>query len=429
MTTVPAPTSDKNARGMNSEPRHANKKAPSTKSSGLAVSGLFFANGAVFSNWVPRIPDVRDRLGMDNGGLGATLIGGGLGGIVGSLLVAKFLQRIGSRRLVLIAASTLALLLPVVAIAPTPLALVAVLTALGFADVMNDMAMNTQGTIVQDRLTRSIMQRLHGAWSLGAACGAGTGALAAANNISVGVHLSIVAVVLLGVIAAVMPNLIRHDPRQTASKNPGALDATMSRTSNAGPRKRPSAFRITPTIAALVVMAIGMAFAESAPSEWSAVTMRDVFSFGSAGAATVVFAASMLIARLFGDHLVDRLGPQRVLDLALAVSLIGFAIIVTAQAGVVALVGFSVCGFGAAVMFPQLYAMAATMPGTAAGAGLGALGIGQRFGFMMSSLLVGTIADWKNLRWSFTVIALLAATAIVSSRTVLRGKVRHGGAA
>ncbi len=403
---------------MNRPLDSSTEKQPSTKASGLAVAGLFFANGAVFSNWVPRIPDVRDRLGMDNGGLGATLIGGGLGGIIGSLLVAKFLQRVGSRRLVLAAAATLAVLLPVLAVAPTPLALVALLTSLGFADVLNDMAMNTQGTIVQDRLSRSIMQRLHGAWSLGAACGAATGAIAAANNISVGVHLSVVGVVLLVVIVAMRPNLIRHDPRPApASANEVAVEQKMAKTR--------SPFRVTPTIAALVVMAIGMAFAESAPSEWSAVTMRDLFSFGSAGAATVVFASSMLVARFFGDHLVDRLGPQRVLDIALIVSMIGFVIIITAQIAAVALVGFSVCGFGAAVMFPQLYAMAATMPGTAAGAGLGALGIGQRFGFMMSSLLVGTIADWKNLRWSFAIIAILAATAIVSARTILQGKICH----
>lgn len=394
------------------------EKQPSTKASGLAVAGLFFANGAVFSNWVPRIPDVRDRLGMDNGGLGATLIGGGLGGIIGSLLVAKFLQRVGSRRLVLAAAATLAVLLPMLAVAPTPLALVALLTSLGFADVLNDMAMNTQGTIVQDRLSRSIMQRLHGAWSLGAAGGAATGAIAAANNISVGVHLSVVGVVLLVVIFAVRPNLIRHDLSLASVRaNEEAVEQNTAKTR--------SPFRITPTIAALVVMAIGMAFAESAPSEWSAVTMRDLFSFGSAGTATVVFALSMLVARLFGDHLVDRLGPQRVLDLALIVSMIGFIVIITAPIAAVALLGFSVCGFGAAVMFPQLYAMAATMPGTAAGAGLGALGIGQRFGFMMSSLLVGTIADWKNLRWSFAIIAIIATIAIISARTILRGKICH----
>ena len=174
---------------------------PTTKASGLAVAGLFFVNGLVFSNWIPRIPDVRDRLGMDNGGLGATLIGGGLGGIIGSVLVARFLRQFGSRRLVLMAATSLALLLPLVALAPSPIVLVAVLTSLGFCDVFNDMAMNTQGTIVQGRLSRSIMQRLHAAWSCGAACGAATGALASAYDVGVGIHLGLVAVLLLSVIA------------------------------------------------------------------------------------------------------------------------------------------------------------------------------------------------------------------------------------
>lgn len=403
---------------MNSGATSSEHASPSTRASALGVAGLFFANGAVFSNWVPRIPDVRDRLGMNNGGLGATLIGGGIGGIIGSLLVAKFLQRVGSRRLVLVAASSLAVLLPILAIAPTPLALVAVLTSLGFADVLNDMAMNTQGTIVQGRMNRSIMQRLHGAWSLGAAVGAGTGAIAAANHVTVGVHFTLVGAVLLCVLAGVRPHLIMTDP---PPRPPIAADIVEG---NGTARPRTS-WPIPPTIAALVIMAIGMAFAESAPSEWSAVTMHDLFRFGSAGAATVVFATSMLIARLSGDHLVDWLAPQRMLDLALAVSLTGFAIIVFAPSGAVALVGFSVCGFGAAVMFPQLYAMAATMPGTAAGAGLGALGIGQRFGFMASSLLMGTIADWKDLRWSYAIVGTLAALAILSARTVLRGKIRH----
>lgn len=392
--------------------------APSTRASGFAVAGLFFANGLVFSNWIPRIPDVRDRLGMDNGGLGATLIGGGLGGIFGSLLVARFLRRLGSRKLVLAAATTLAVLLPLIAVAPSPLALVGILTILGGADVLNDMAMNTQGTIVQDRMKRSIMQRLHGSWSLGAAFGAGTGAIATANHVSVGVHLTTVSVVLLTVIALVRPHLI-------------TIDTTVDRVAIAPNTEAPTTFGrrrsplpISPVVAALVLMAVGMAFAESAPSEWSAVTMRDVFGFGSAGAATVVFAASMLVARMLGDHVVERLGPQRMLDVALGVSLTGFVVILTAPFGAIALLGFSICGVGVAVMFPQLYAMAATMPGTATGAGLGALGIGQRFGFMMSSLLMGTIANWKGLRWSFAILATLTALAILSARTMLLGNIR-----
>lgn len=392
---------------MNDE---ATSTEPSTKASGLAVAGLFFVNGLVFSNWIPRIPDVRDRLDMNNGGLGATLIGGGLGGIVGSLLVARMLRRFGSRRLVLMAATTLALLLPLVAVAPSPLALIAILTSLGFCDVFNDMAMNTQGTIVQGRLSRSIMQRLHGAWSLGAACGAGTGALASAYDVGVGFHLGAVAVLLLGVIALVRPHLVPSDP---AAPPAGAPSRTRS---------------FSPIVAAMVVMAIGVAFAEASPSEWSAVTMRDLFSFKFSGVATVVFASSMLIARLFGDHVVERLGPQRMLDAALGVAVIGFVIIVVAPVAAVALIGFSICGFGVAVMFPQLYAMAATLPGAATGAGLGAMGIGQRVGFMAAPLVVGTVANLRSLRWSFAVVVVIVLATILSARTVLNGSIGHARA-
>ena len=381
---------------------------PTTKASGLAVAGLFFVNGLVFSNWIPRIPDVRDRLGMDNGGLGATLIGGGLGGIIGSLLVARLLRRFGSRRLVLMAATALALLLPLVALAPSPIVLVVVLTSLGFCDVFNDMAMNTQGTIVQGRLSRSIMQRLHAAWSCGAACGAATGALASAYDVGVGVHLGLVAGLLLSVIAFVRPHLVRSDP-------------TVGSAAPVTHAKRPR--RFSPVVAAMVVMAVGVAFAEATPSDWSAVTLRDVFSFNAAGVATVVFAGSMLVARLFGDHLVDRLGPQRMLDAALAVAIAGFALIIVAPVAPVALVGFSVCGLGVSVMFPQLYAMAATLPGAATGSGLGAMGMGQRVGFLAAPLLVGTISDWRSLRWSFAVVAAIVLAAILSARTVLRGNI------
>ena len=386
---------------------------PTTKASGLAVAGLFFVNGLVFSNWIPRIPDVRDRLGMDNGGLGATLIGGGLGGIIGSLLVARFLRRFGSRKLVLMAATALAALLPLVAFAPSPVVLVAVLTSLGFCDVLNDMAMNTQGTIVQGRLSRSIMQRLHAAWSCGAACGAATGAVASAYDVGVGVHLGIVAGALLAVIAFVRPHLIASDP-------------TVGASTSADDKKQPR--RFSPVVAAMVVMAVGVAFAEATPSDWSAVTMRDVFSFNAAGLATVVFAASMLVARLFGDHIVDRLGPQRMLDVALALTTAGFALIIIAPVAGVALVGFSVCGLGVSVMFPQLYAMAATLPGAATGSGLGAMGMGQRVGFLAAPLLVGTVSDWLSLRWSFAVVAAIVLAAILSARTVLRGSIGRAAA-
>jgi MFS family permease len=376
----------------------AESTAPSNRRNTAAVGVLFFVNGAVFSNWLPRVPEVRDRLGISNAGLGAALIGGGLGGVIGSLLVAKLLARLGSRRLVLFAAPMLALLLPLIAVVPSAFALAAVLTSLGFLDVLNDMAMNAQGVIVQERLGRSIMQRLHAGWSLGFVTGAGIGSLAAAAEIGVGVHLMCVSGALLITLFVVRTWLVPVDPP-------------------APPPLEGSTRRVSGVMVAVAVMAIAIAWIEVTPNDWSAVIMRDVFhATRAAGAATVVFAAAMLLGRLVGDHVVERFGSRAVFDGALLLSLTGAIVLVVAPWLLLGLMGFAIWGLGVSVLFPQLYGMAATLPGTAAGAGLGAMALGQRFGGLMSPLLVGFIAEQRNLRWSVAVVILMAMVLVLLTR-------------
>ena len=353
-----------------------------------AVGALFFVNGMTFSNWLPRIPEVRDKLHISNGTLGTTLIGMGLGGFVGSLLVGKAMSRLGSRRLLLIAATMLALFLPLIAVAPNAASLGLVLFALGCADVFNDMAMNAQGVMAQQDLGRSIMNRLHGTWSLGFTCGAGIGLIASATHLAIGPHLAGITVVLLIAILLVRNELDPND-REAA---PAA----------AGSRRS----------LGLVILAIGaMAFAispmESVPTDWSAVLLRDVFHAGRiAGTGTVVFAATMMIGRLVGDHVLERVGPDRLLTGAMTIWAIGMLIVVTAPTGVVAVIGYAVAGLGVSVIFPQLYARAATLPGVSAGAGLGAMGFGQRLGFLAAPLLVGNLADAHGLRVAIASVAV-----------------------
>ena len=374
---------------------------PSARRHTSAAAGLFFVNGLVFSNWLPRIPEVRDRLGVSNSGLGTALIGGGLGGLIGSFVVARLLAKFGSRRTVIVAASLLAFGLPLIAVVPSPLALAALLTALGFLDVNNDVAMNAQGVMAQTNLGRSIMNRLHGGWSLGSVTGAGIGSLASAAHISLGIHLSVVAVAQLATIAIVRPSLLRVDPPTDSGQHA-------------------STKRLSPIGIAMATMALGIAWLEITPSDWSAVAMRDVFSAGRlTGVATVVFAGMMLVGRLGGDHILDKIGSDRMFSAALSLSVLGASVVVLAPSTTVALIGFGIWGLGVSVLFPQLYTMAATLPGTAAGAGLGAMALGQRLGFMVSAPAIGAIADWRNLRWSFSVAAFGALALALATRRII----------
>ncbi len=381
---------------------------PRTRHSGMAVAVLFFVNGMTFSNWLPRIPEVRDQLGLGNAGLGATLLGGGLGGIVGSLLVARASERLGSKRLLVVAASALAIGLPLIGFAPSAIVLLLVLTALGMLDVFNDVAMNAQGVTVQDRIQRSIMNRLHAMWSLGFTAGAVLGSTASAAGIGVRVHLSVVGAMLLCTVLVVQRWLISVDPpHEVASK--------------AEKRASGSSGRFSIVVVAMTFAALAAAALEVTPNDWAAVMLRDVFDAGKvSGFGTVACAGAMLVGRLGGDHVLDRVGERRLLVGALSLVGAGSLITIVAPVTAVALVGLVVWGLGLSVVFPQLYATAARLPGTSAGAGLGSMLLGQRMGGMLTAVSVGALAEWHDLRVAFAVVsatALLILTVTVRRMT------------
>ena len=100
---------------------------------------------------------------------------------------------------------------------------------------------------------------------------------------------------------------------------------------------------------------------------------------------------------------------------------VGVAITVVAPFTALALAGLALWGLGLSVVFPQLYATAARLPGTTAGAGLGAMLLGQRSGAMLTAVSVGGLAQWRDLRWAFGMVGAAAfATLVVTSRRTER---------
>jgi len=356
-------------------------------------------NGATFSNWLPRLPEIRDHLGVGNAGLGATLLGGGLGGIIGSLLVARAMDRVGSKRLLTYAASMLSTLMPLIAVVPVASLLLVLLTVLGTLDVWNDVAMNAQGVTVQQQLGRPIMNRLHAMWSLGFTGGAVIGLLASAARIDIRVHLTVVGFVLLCTVLVVRRWLVPVDP---PALEPLPVPAV---THNGSPARTPRVSVAT----AMAFAAMAAVALEVLPNDWASVLMRDVFDAGRlSGVGTVACAGAMLVGRLGGDHVLERVGERGLLFGALWVVAAGTLITVAAPIGAIAIVGLMVWGLGLSVVFPQLYATAARLPGTTAGAGLGSMLLGQRSGAMLTAVCTGALAQWQDLRFAFAVVATIA---------------------
>lgn len=374
----------------------------------VSVALIFFINGMVFSNWVPRISEVRDRMGVSNSSLGISLLGGGLGGFIGSLLVARVVRELRSKTVVVVATAALAGLIPLVAVVPNPATLLLLLTATGFADVQNDVAFNAQGVMIQTRLRKPIMQRLHGLWSLGMVVGGATGLAMSALDVGLGLHLVVVSILMLAAVAWAVGGLLpTDDPHEAEIVKPDTRVRT--------------AFGVT---VAIGFMGLALAVIESLPNEWSSVVLNDVFDAGRWKAAgTAVFAAFMLAGRLSGDHVVMRLGSRRTFDAGVWACLASALLLAIAPVTAVAFVAYAGWGLGVSVLFPQLYEIAAKLPGLSAAHGLGAMTFGQRLGFLVASGSVGAIADLTNFRVTLFGLTALATMIVFIARRRTSGHV------
>lgn len=335
----------------------------------VAVAALFFTNGAAFASWAPRIPELADRIGVDLGGLGLTLLMMGVGGLAGTGPAGRLIDRFGSRRVAVAGGIAVSVAVASMGLAQSPIALGLILLVVGASDVTADLGMNAQAVSVQIRGSFAI-NRLHGLWSIGTVVGGSIGAAAAGAGVSIESHLLGVGALTAGV---------------TWASNRGLID-----TRPAPPPESEVHSPVRPMIL-LGLLGLAAAFLEAPGSEWSATFVDDAFASGPATAALgfVAFTAGMTVSRLIGDSIAARWGEARSFTGSLPVAGVGWAAVVLAQSPAVAIVGFAVAGLGTGMIFPRLYAAGASGTLVSQGRGLSAMSFGARLGFLLVTPAVG----------------------------------------
>jgi hypothetical protein len=110
------------------------------------------------------------------------------------------------------------------------------------------------------------------------------------------------------------------------------------------------------------------------------------------------------------------LGSRRTFTAGVAVCVGAAGLLAVAPVTAVAFVAYAAWGLGVSVLFPQLYEVAAKLPGLSAARGLGAMTFGQRLGFLVASGAVGAIADLTNLRAAMIGLTAVATLILISAR-------------
>ena len=367
----------------------------------LSVAVQFFVNGLVVASFVPRLPEIRDRVDVSTGTLGALLAVGSAAGLLGSLAVGRFIERFGTRRVLIGGALVLVASLAMVGLATTPFVLLLALMGLSSMDVLVDSAMNSQGSWISGRRTVPVMNRLHGLWSLGTVVGGLIAAQAAAAGVSLRTHLLIASAVFFAVVVFVGRGLLTVDEFVTE----GPDDVGVARRSGQPRRRYPLA---------LLGLASGCSIAmEMTSSDWAAFRLSDDFgaAAGVAGLAYVAFTVGMTSGRFGGDWAIARFGPQRVFNVAISMTIVALLAISFVPNRWFVLGAFVVAGLGIATQFPKLYDDAAKFPGRP-GAGLGALTGGSRLALLITPAVVGTLAGTSLSVGAATAIVTLPAAAI-----------------
>ena len=374
-----------------------------------AIAIQFFVNGALFASFIPRLPEIRDRVGISVAGIGLLMSIAGVGGLIASASVGRAISRFGSRPVMLVAGTLVSLSLPIVGLATTPVVLLIGLAGMLSFDVFVDVAMNMQGSWLSARRHAPVMNRLHGLWSLGTVIGGVASSRIAAAGVSLSTHLVLAGAVLLAVLRHVGRGLLTTDEHQQ-------VVSTTDSISGHGQGRRFNPILVLFLLAGFCAVAL-----ESSSIEWAAFRVSDDFaaSAGIAALAYVAVTAGMTFGRFSGDWATVRFGPKRLTHLALSLSGIGLAIASLASNQYVVLAGYAFAGLGISTLLPMLYDTAAKHPGRT-GAGLGALTAGLRTASLSIPLIVGTLAASDLSVGSAIAIVTLPAVAgflIITSTT------------
>lgn len=377
-----------------------------------AIAVAFVANGLGAPSFLARLPGRQADLGLSDLGLGVALVGLALGALAASPAAGRAVGSHGSRSVVVAAALVLGASLWAVGAAPQPALFFAALVVVGAADAAMDISMNANGAAYEARWGRSVLHRLHGAWSSGALAGAALAAVFVTAGVSLTVHLVVIGGVIGAAVVATAGGLVRGDihvtPGRLAVPAGPAADGTADPGGGRAGQPRGTGRRS----GALVVLAAAVvagAVIEGGPSDWSAIQLERLgVPAGVSPLGYAAFMAGMLAGRLVGDRLTDAHGAAAVLRGGMLLSALGLATGVAIGHPVAFAVGLVLAGAGASGLFPLAFSAAARLPGVAPGVGAATVALTARIGFLVEPVLMGAIAELVGLGWAFGAVAGIA---------------------
>ena len=378
---------------------------------------IFFLMGVVSMSWVPRIPEIKEAIGLTNTQLGLVLLGSTTGAIVGAQLAGRMIHSYGSQRVISIASFVMPLGLIAMGASESFLQLFLALFVMGFGYANLDISSTTQAVEIERILDRRWMVSFHGMWSSGAFATTVLGG-AIANFVSPRANLIGVGIAAFFLFLPLSQFLL---PAELDNHDGGEEETSA---------KIPLFSRSTSILWWMGLGLLGGMIAEGSASDWGAILLKDDVGIakGLNAAAFASFSLAMIVSRFSGDWALEKFGPARVVRVGgfggavIWGSAIAIAVPLSDShplpAFVIINLGFIAAGLGIGPMFPAFMLAASKLPGVASGVALARVGVIGIAGYFVGPTITGLLADTFSLPVAMAYPVTLLALAGVLSRVI-----------
>jgi hypothetical protein len=370
------------------------------------VIAVFFVHGFLFASWTAHIPDLKQHLGLSDGRLGLALLGAPVGSVLAIAIAARFLPKVGSRKMVGLGLVGYCVSGPFIGLTGSFGTFFVAFLLWGFFQGMLDASMNTQAITVERFSGRVLMPGFHGSWSCGALVGAVTGASAVALGLSLSGQLLILAVPCLLVVGWLSTRMI---PDRGVDNDPEPRTG--------GRNARQGIVQVD-----LIVLG-GIAFAdmlcEGAAADWAAVYLRNSLHTVPlvAGMGFAIYAFAMLAIRLSGNRLFTRFNAHHLLPLLAIIATLGFAVGLVIARPASVLVGFALLGAGLGSVVPMTLRAAGAVGNVDTGRAVASVAGCGWAGYVVGPVVIGAIASSTTLHTALFVIPVLTGIVAVGTWT------------
>lgn len=361
--------------------------------------GYFFAvPGLAYGIFTARMPALKAMVKADDTGIGFLLLFFGAASFLGLISCRYAINRYGAKAVIAVSSLLIPITMCIAALGINYWQLVAFGVAGGLASGFCEVAMNTQGMLIEKSFKRLCMSSLHACFSLGGMAGSLSGSFFAWLDLSPVLNFLIISLLYLCLYPFAYAN----------------MEKLSSEVGNEGKQKERRKIPLFIYMCGLASMCCYVS--EGSVGEWGSILLHSVKGAPQDQAALVFacFCLSMVIFRFLGDRIREAFGDVVIVFCGGLLAAICMSVVLLASSPVICLIAYTIMGIGFAPIVPILFSRSGKCPGISQAQASTTISIMSYTGLLVFPPFLGMLGDSIGLGralWVITVACICIAAA------------------